>query len=532
MGYLIGAVLVIVLIILIVRLIVHVLAWTWHWLASVAHAIGHAASVTGGFLATVTPRIAIGVTAAGLLWLAAWLAAEVRYFLRDSRRERRWFEAIAPRIAVAMAPGGAYTVASLVAPPRSPALGRSADHPLTLPIPRSLQRLADRGTRAAGLSIAVPSASRPADDDASRPGSGGFAAGPSAMAQRVAPRAGRYPVAPGSSQRIPAPESLNRLPTLAQLDRVRELVDAGARVSVSMRAVAEEVAGPDRKPGPADGPGKGRVIVKRSDGVLVGRDNRQYNFYTYKVVTPRLADLAKRLSDPDVVAAARRLGADPENAADRRALLAKLAPGGLPLGGPTSELHITALRARTTRSGSWLDGTVLFRDVSNGQIGNANTQRNEFIYAVAPNRSARELLASNRELAKALIDCAFPAHGRGDTAPLSRALTSVIERTPVVPGDGRIRSQHYDLPGAGQTLRIQAHDGVSVGPRSTVTRTDIVVAGPASGIVREPSPYDIATRGKLRGAVPEPPGRAPEPHPIPHPGEITRRGPGIGRMGP
>jgi hypothetical protein len=151
---------------------------------------------------------------------------------------------------------------------------------------------------------------------------------------------------------------------------------------------------------------------------------------------------------------------------------------------------------------------------------------------VAPNRSARELLASNRELAKALIDCAFPAHGRGDTAPLSRALTSVIERTPVVPGDGRIRSQHYDLPGAGQTLRIQAHDGVSVGPRSTVTRTDIVVAGPASGIVREPSPYDIATRGKLRGAVPEPPGRAPEPHPIPHPGEITRRGPGIGRMGP
>ena len=534
MGYLIfiGAVLVIVLIILIVWLIMHVLAWIGHWLASVAHAIGHAASVTGGFVATVTPLVAIGVAGAGLLWLAAWAAAEVRYLRHDSRSERRWFEEIAPRIAVAMATGGTYTVANLEAPPRPPALGRSADHPLTLPIPRAVQRLADRGTRAAGLSIAVPPPSRPIDDDvggdASERGSGGFAAGLSAQVMRAAPRAGRYSAAPGSSPRLPAPEGLNHLPTLAQIDRVRELVDSGARVSVSVRAIAEEVARPDRDPGSADGPGKGRVIVKDSDGVQIGHDNRQYNFYTYTIVTPRLADLAKRLSDPDVVTAARRLGADPQSAAARRALLAKLAPGGLRLGGPTSELQVTALHARTTRSGSWLDGTVLFRDVSGGQIGNHNTQRNEFIYAVAPSGSTRDLLAGNRELAKALIDCAFPAHGHGNTAALSGALTSAVERAPVDLGDGRIRSKHYDLPGPGQTLQIRAHDGVSVGPQSTVTRTDTVVARPTTGIFGERSPYEIATRDKLRGAAPDPPGRAPGP--IPHPGK-TRPGPGIGGMG-
>ena len=227
------------------------------------------------------------------------------------------------------------------------------------------------------------------------------------------------------------------------------------------------------------------MIVIGSRGAQVGSDNRQYNFYTYEVVTPKIEDLAKRLSDHDVAAAARGLAADPENAAARRALLDRLAPGGLGLGGPTTRLQITALGSGATRSGSWLDGTVIFRDVSGGQVGNGNVQRNEFVYVVTPSMSAREMLASDRDLAKALIDCAFPEQGRGDIAKLSERFASAVEGARISPADGRIRDRHYEQPEAGATLRIRAHDGVSVGDRSTIASESRVVAhGPPSAFAR------------------------------------------------
>ena len=520
MGYLVGALMVIFLIIEIIRGMLRALTLIGRALSSVAHGIGHAVSESVAFLAWVTPRIAVAAALLGLLWMAWWLATEAWYVLRDKRAEQGWFDQIGPRIAMAMTPGEARTVVSLAAPPRSPAFGRGAAHPWTPPIPRSLQRLVDGTSRAAGLGTAQYSARQPLpSDDAA-------ATAPSATPPSPARRKRHYP-AKSRAQEHHVPADLNQLPTLAMLGRIRELVDAGSDASVSVRVIADVMAdrerasdppdkdhavrdsrldpprwlsrAQDERPGIGDAQlaadrGKGRVIVAGSRGVQVGSDNRMYILRTYEVVMPRIEDLAKRLSDHDVGAAVRKLAADPDNAAARRELLDRLGPGGLGLGGATTRLQITALRSGTTRSGSWLDGTVIFRDVSGGQVGDGNVQRNEFVYVVAPSMSAREMLASHRDLAKALIDCAFPVRGRGDVAELGKRLASAVEGARIEPADGRIRDRHYERPAAGTTLRINAHDGVSVGERSTIASKDRIIAERPGVLARSAIEREIGAR--------------------------------------
>jgi hypothetical protein len=503
-GYIIGAVILIFVIVEVIRLIIHILTRIMQQLGSVADGIAHAVAAAVSVLASVAPWIALAIVATGLLWAACWLAAEVWYLVRDRRAEQEWFAVIGPRIALAMSPGGPHALANLVAP-RPPAFGRGADHLLTPPIPRLLQRLVDAGTRAAGLSPAPDAVPRPeSDDDA-------VTMPASSPVTRV--RAARRRTTTRTPEEGQASVALHGLPAFQQLDRVREFVEAGTYVSVSRRVISEPSGNPQRADDPARTPHalqnqrrvesvasllgeggdnhrdifeeaaaerKGRVIIDESDGVQVGPHNRQINFYTYEVVTPKIEDLASRLNDGDVKKAAGRLAANPADAAARRSLLNALAPGGLWLGGPTTRLRVTALRAGPTHSGSWLNGTVLFRDVSHGQVGAGNTQRNNFVYAVAPD-NARRILAGNRDLAKALIDCAFPERGHGDFARLGRTFKSTLEGTRVK-DDGRIRSEHYKFPNPGETLHIRAHDGVSVGPGSTITRHDEVIATPVSGI--------------------------------------------------
>ena len=504
MGYIIGAVILIFVIVEVIRLIIHILTRIMQELGSVADGIAHAVAAAVSVLASVTPWIALAIAATGLLWAVCWLAAEVWYLVRDRRAEQEWFAAIGPRIALAMSPGGPHALANLVAP-RPPAFGRGADHLLTPPIPRPLQRLVDAGTRAAGLSPAPDAVPQPESDD-------------DAVTMRVPSpvtrvRASRHRTTTRTPEEGQASSALHGLRAFEQLDRVREFVEAGTYVSVSRRVIREPSGNRQRADDPVrasrmlqnqrsveprasllgDGEGshrdmveeaaaerKGRVIVDGSVGVQVGPGNRQLNLYTWEVVTPKIEDLAKRLNDGDVKKAAARLAANPADAAARRSLLNALAPGGLRLGGPTTRLRITALRAGPAHSGSWLNGTVLFRDVSHGQVGAGNTQRNNFVYAVAPD-NARRILADHRDLAKALIDCAFPERGRGNFARLGRTFKSALEGTRVK-DDGRIRSEHYKFPAPGETLHIRAHDGVSVGPGSTITRHDEVIARPVSGI--------------------------------------------------
>jgi hypothetical protein len=322
-------------------------------------------------------------------------------------------------------------------------------------------------------------------------------------------RPGRKTDAGSARFGIPQGSDVSGLPASLQLDQVRELAAAARVLSAvlviaeepggSARAQAEREAGPlasgarasrarargaaaeaetTRERGTAGAPGRGRTVAEESAGVQVGDHCRQFNFYTYEVVTPAFEDLAGRLSRPDVLAATREVAVNPQDASARRALLDALCPGGWWLGGPASRLAITVVRAETTRSGSWLDGTVFFRDVTGGQVGDGNTQRNEFVYTVAPNLQVTELLAANRDLAKALIDCAFSERGRSDTASLARELQSAVASMPVEPPGDRARSELYDPPAPGHTLRIRAHDGASIGRHSTVTREDKVVAQP------------------------------------------------------
>jgi hypothetical protein len=100
---------------------------------------------------------------------------------------------------------------------------------------------------------------------------------------------------------------------------------------------------------------------------------------------------------------------------------------------------------------SWLSGLVMFSAAEGVQVGDGNSQRNEFVYTVAPAASARTLLAGNRRLAKALVDCACPAPGGSDHTQLDRILRDILISLPVNPMDGIDRSRHYDCPAMGQT---------------------------------------------------------------------------------
>jgi hypothetical protein len=503
--YLIAAVILILLLIGIFRLLLYILHEIVLGVTSALDGIGHGLVAAARFLVMAVPEIFEAVAAAGLLWVACWLVSETWYYWRDSRADQRWFEAIGPRIAVAMGSGGSRNVALLAVPPRPTAFGQGKEHPLTVPIPSVLQGLVDMLTHPSKLGVELPAVTH---------GSGVPAGRPSVLSPgaRQEPRGAAHRKIPERLQ-AEAVENLNWLPVIAQLSRMRDLVDAGAYMSASVLVIAEEPASPGLAPGitrevrgTRDAPGaafwasrpgraaedwlakrqaepaeiceQGRVVVRNSDGTQVGVDNKQYNFYTWEVATPRISSLAERLEDPDVAEVVGRLAHDPQDRKARRELLHRIAPGGLRLGGPTSMLRVSVLNARTTRSGSWLDGTVFFRDVSHGQIGDRNTQRNEFVYAVTPTASARELLADNPRLAKVLIDCAFPPRDQPDLTKLGREFRSVLEAAPLEPSDGRECSVHYEFPRPGTTLEIWAHDGVSVGSRSAISRTDRVTAEP------------------------------------------------------
>jgi hypothetical protein len=500
-GYLIAILLVVVVLVAIIRLLIYILSGLVAVLAGIAHAVV-------GFFAAFGLRIVVTVVAIGLLWAGWWLISELCYLLWDRRAEQQWFKAIVPRIEAAMSPGNAYSVAGLRASPRAPGFGRRAEHRLTPPLPSFLQLLVDAGTQTPGWGDTDLAADKLGLANTAEPTLSFLSSPITRRSTRSAVRPQRRP-----EPEVPEGKGLNSLATHSQLRRVRELIGAGTRQSIGVRVLREDAA-PSQQVRCVTGAGsltrsltslasplgqtqchrhavsslhrvrpadRGRTVVTGSNGAQVGDRCRQYNLYTYNVTTPKLADLADRLRDRDVVAATRRLAADPQNPEARRALLNKLSPGGMRLGGPTSKVEITVMRGQTTRSASWLDGTVFFRDVSGGQIGDGNRQRNEFVHTVAPTKQVRELLAANPKLAKAVIDCTFPERGRGDAAKVGRELKSAVEGMHIEPHDGRVRSAHYDPPGPGETLQIRAYDGVSVGEQSRVWRTDDVNARLPSG---------------------------------------------------
>ena len=210
-------------------------------------------------------------------------------------------------------------------------------------------------------------------------------------------------------------------------------------------------------------------------GVQIGKRNRQHNIYRWKVKMAPV-DLGKRLDRHDVQTEVKALSADPSDRRARTRLLRKIGPSDWSLGAPANEIHVAHVAASDDGSISPLTGTMLVREVRGVQVGDDNSRRNDFTHVVTPTSDATALLKKDRKLAKALLNEAFPRDSNLDTTDLDAALQRTVEDSKIVSHDGVKRSVHIDLPGPGETLKIDNHLGVCVGPEPRIERTDIIDA--------------------------------------------------------
>ena len=305
-----------------------------------------------------------------------------------------------------------------------------------------------------------------------------------------------YTTSPGASDRGPDSAGISSADIAARLAeewslRERDLSEADALNDLPVSeppegdtertADATDVPGADRASEPP-GERRGRIEASEVRGILIGSGNRQENLYIWTVEMPPI-DLAERLKSADVRTAVQALAADPADSVARQHLLSKIAPEHW-LSAPTTKLQVAQLgRPGVSTSDSPL-GTLFLR-VSGLQVGDGNIQRNEFTYAVAPTADAADLLRAHPKLAKALIDCAFPDEGSGDVATVNAALRDALEHAKVVPNDNIGRTEHREMPGPGEVLRLRNIDGVSVGSGSSQQREDEIKVDGVTAVTPE-----------------------------------------------
>ena len=188
----------------------------------------------------------------------------------------------------------------------------------------------------------------------------------------------------------------------------------------------------------------------------------QLSTYTYRNELPHL-DLETRLGDETVCQAALDLAGAPEDESARQALLTALTSDGSGLTESRTLLQVTVLRGSGGAVAEFLDELVLMRDLNvraatQSQAANANANgsssgsaralHTESVYAVAPNRAARDLLSGVPGFTRALVNWAMisddadrPDHEAAfqravENMPMELldAITHAIRRAPPLPG--------------------------------------------------------------------------------------------------
>jgi hypothetical protein len=150
------------------------------------------------------------------------------------------------------------------------------------------------------------------------------------------------------------------------------------------------------------GPRVRSVVISNSYGGQIGHHNRQLNDFRYRMVQPRVSVAAMLAANPALQRALARLVANPDSAIANFAFRQRLSA---PVG-PTGGVRFTGMPSPSgARVSVHLDdrGEVVVDRARGLQIGNWNTQRNQFAYQVSrPELGLGSVLRDRPDLARLL----------------------------------------------------------------------------------------------------------------------------------
>lgn len=201
-----------------------------------------------------------------------------------------------------------------------------------------------------------------------------------------------------------------------------------------------------------------RITARHVRGLQIGERNLQVNTYEYEVERPDI-DFTAVLSRADVREALKALSTEPDNAALQRKADGLLAQG--PLFRKKPELRVEQSTMSSERQSSLFEAFIFIRKCQGVQIGNDATQKNRFVYVVAPTVHARQLLTDDPSVRAALMRCVCSTDvARSEERfrdELSGALEDAILTSP------EIRTTGIEIrPRAHGRVDINGGDGVQV----------------------------------------------------------------------
>jgi hypothetical protein len=263
------------------------------------------------------------------------------------------------------------------------------------------------------------------------------------------------------------------------------------------------------------GPRVRSVVISNSYGGQIGRHNRQLNDFRYRIVQPRVSVAAMLAANPALQRALARLVANPDSAIANYAFRQRLSA---PVG-PTGGVRFTGMPSPSgARVSVHLDdrGEVVVDRARGLQIGNWNTQRNQFAYQVSrPELGLGSVLRDRPDLARLLaMAVKYPGNGA-----VRRSFTSQLADS-----YGRSSSLVRHLRGGHRSGVLGVRDVAGFQLGSAASRVDkaslhvdrLVLtgwAGPAVKKIQRAVPPRAARVDGTRGRLTPRPGPIPRAYP-------------------
>lgn len=201
-----------------------------------------------------------------------------------------------------------------------------------------------------------------------------------------------------------------------------------------------------------------RITARGIRGLQIGEGNRQINTYEYEVERPNI-DFAAVLNRAHVREALKALSHDPGNADLQRKADKLLAQG--PLFRKKPELRVEENGMSSEQESSLFDAFSFIQNCTGVQIGNAVTQKNRFLYVVAPTLDARQFLVDDPGVRAAIIDCVCSTDKAGSEDVLRAELAVALEAAVLNSPDIRTEGDQIQVPAYGVVTVVQ-RDGVQL----------------------------------------------------------------------
>lgn len=203
------------------------------------------------------------------------------------------------------------------------------------------------------------------------------------------------------------------------------------------------------------------ITARNVRGLQIGTRNLQVNSYEYQVDRPNI-DFATVLSRAAVREALKALSQNPNNVNLQRKADKLLASG--PLLRKQPDLCVERSEVGNEQRSSVIDAFVFVENSTGVQIGDRATQRNRFLYVVAPTMDAAQLLADDPNVRSAVIDCVCSPNeaATGDVFrdKLEASLEFAVLNSPDIRTTGDLIR-----PSRNGIVDVNGGDGVSIGKK-------------------------------------------------------------------